>query len=143
MDKFEFLEAFCASKIKRPEASVPIVISWDDQSRQLWSEAQYFAPWQDVSYEPSAEALADEAIVNRTRLGRWKRVSPAAGRVLGSRLAQALTVIRVNAMNSDRAGTTLPSGLGTRALTSALLIYWCYAMELPWAESGGSVAGRA
>lgn len=143
MDKFELLAKFCADAIRDADAAAPVVISWDDQARRLWPEAGYFAPWRDVAYEPAAEAVADLAILERTHLGRWNRVSPEAGRVLGARLTQALAVIQVNALTGDRAGTTLPSGLDARALTSALLIYWCYAMELPLAEAGGSAAGRA
>jgi len=143
LDKFELLETFCAGAIARPAESVPMVISWDDQSRALWPEAQYFAPWRDVAYAPSSENLADAAIVDRIRLGRWNRVSPETGRVLGSRLTQALAVIQMNATMSNRSGTTMPSGLNAKALASALLIYWCYAIELPLAETGGSAAGRA
>lgn len=143
MNKFDLLESFCADAIKNPQASTPIVISWEDQSRQLWSEAQYFAPWRDVAYDPAADTGADDAIIERTRLGRWKRVRPDIGRVLGSRLTQALTVIELNRLQSDRAGTIFPSGLNRRSLTSALLIYWCYAMELPFPEEGGSAAGQA
>ena len=143
MDKFELLRTFCESAISRSEQSRPVVISWSDQSRLLWPEAQYFAPWHDVAYAPASEPAADAAIEDRVRLKRWKRVSPEAGRVLGSRLTQALSVIQVNEIAGEREGTTFPSGLDDKALTEALLIYWCYAMELPLAESGGAPAGRA
>ena len=63
--------------------------------------------------------------------------------MLGSRLTQALAVIQVNEMAGERAGTSFPSGLDDKTLTAALLIYWCYAMELPLAELGGGPAGRA
>ena len=143
MDKFELLSTFCESAISRPEECGPVVIPWGDQSRLLWPEAQYFAPWRDVAYAPASEPAADEAIQDRVRLKRWKRVSPEAGRVLSSRLTQALSVIQVNEMAGERAGTTFPSGLDDKALTEALLIYWCYAMDLPLAESGGAPASRA
>ena len=143
MDKFELLSTFCESAISRPEERRLVVIPWGDQSRLLWPEAQYFAPWRDVAYAPASEPAADAAIQDRVRLKRWKRVSPEAGRVLGSRLTQALSVIQINEMAGERAGTPFPSGLDDKALTSVLLIYWCYAMELPLAESGGATAGRA
>ncbi|GAA0196568.1 hypothetical protein QOZ96_001816 [Brevundimonas nasdae] len=143
MDKFELLSTFCESAISRPEESRPVIIPWSDQSRLLWPEAQYFAPWRDVAYASASERAADNAIQDRVRLRRWKRVSPEIGRVLGSRLTQALAVIQVNEMAGERAGTPFPSGLDDKALTSVLLIYWCYAMELPLAESGGATAGRA
>ncbi len=143
MDKFELLSTFCATAISRPEESRPVVIPWGDQSRLLWPEARYFVPWRDVAYAPASEPAADAAIQDRVRLKRWKRVSPEVARVLGSRLTQALSVIQINEMAGERAGTPFPSGLDDKALTEALLIYWCYAMELPLAESGGAPAGRA
>ena len=143
MDKFELLSTFCESAISRPEESRPVIIPWGDQSRLLWPEAQYFAPWRDVTYVSASERAADNAIQDRVRLRRWKRVSPETGRVLGSRLTQALAVIQVNEMAGERAGTPFPSGLDDKTLTAALLIYWCYAMELPLAEWGGGPAGRA
>lgn len=143
MDKFELLSTFCESAISRPEERRLVVIPWGDQSRLLWPEAQYFAPWRDVAYAPASEPAADAAIQDRVRLKRWKRVSPEEGRVLGSRLTQALSVIQINEMAGERAGTPFPSGLDDKALTAALLIYWCYAMDLPLAESGGAPAGRA
>jgi hypothetical protein len=143
LDKFELLESFCASQLEDIQASAAVTTNWKEQSQLLWPEAQRFAGWQDVAYDASDEALADQAIANRARDGGWPRLSPSTGRIIASRLTQALAIIQVNELASDRPGIPLPSGLSVSAQTSALLIYWCYAMELPLAETGGTTVGLA
>ena len=75
MDKFELLRTFCESAISRSEQSRPVVISWSDQSRLLWPEAQYFAPWHDVAYAPASEPAADAAIEDRVRSAKGSSIA--------------------------------------------------------------------
>ena len=90
------------------------------------------------------KASSTPSVVGIARRGLLKLAAAAAGALLfsGAAQAQAPAKTKVAAIYTVPVEQQWVSRIH-KALTAALLIYWCYAMELPLAESGGAPAGRA
>lgn len=143
LNRVQILESFLAGRLDKPASKAPRIVPWKEQSLRLWPEAQRFFPWKDVFYELAAETLADDAILSRLHNGRWSTLPPNVGRVIFSRLTQALSAIQVNEISKERPGIMMPQGIGDELLAPVLLVYWCYEMDLPLPESKGAASGRA
>ncbi|MGZ8363164.1 MAG: hypothetical protein ACXW3D_04830 [Caulobacteraceae bacterium] len=137
-EKIAMLEGFCAANGARQE---PVLLGWKRQQELLWPLALELAVWRDARFDPASATRADASIAAVAIHGKWPQLEPVVGRMLCARLTQALTVLVANELEGATPGSHFPAGLQDSALTTLLLIYWCYEMELPLHElPGGGTA---
>lgn len=129
--KLALLESHCeaALGVDVDDAGLA-VIPWADQTRFFFSLAQELAPWRDAPLDPKLASAADAAIAHRARTGAWPPISAATGRLLLERTSRITEVALLNETAGVTPGTQMPRGMDDAAIIGALLIFWCYELEI-------------
>lgn len=105
-------------------------VTWAQQREVLLREVQCFRCYAQMEFEPNLGNEVDCALIRRTIDGDWPTLKPAVARLLYERLLNALAVVVANDATRPTPGVPMPAAIKGDALTSALLLYWCFEMRL-------------
>jgi len=134
----DLLEILCKQTLNRDlNDCLPVNYSPDDVLGFLWPMNELFRPRfhqiKTVSYRKQYERAADTAIENLVLKGAaWDTLPLTVWRVLLERHLQALIMCVANRAADNPVVMYAPVGLKPPALTTFSVVFWWYAMKLPY-----------
>lgn len=135
-DTLDRLQAWCEHHCRSPLGSLqPVPVDGWAAVEALWPLNDAFRPlitaFRSLPYDAAFEPHADRAIDGFLETGQWGPLSLETWRVLLERHTQAIIVATLNAQ-AGNAPLSLPRELPKEAMTGAVVIWFLYAMKLPY-----------